>query len=267
MMAALTLVATLAPAAHAQTSVWPPLRTVPRNVVPDDGEWRGSLGAAFSLASGNTESSTALLNASVARATLVDRISLTAALSYGRGRDADGVRSTTANKWVTTGGYEWILSPSWFSSVRGIAEANQIVALDLRALVAPSVGYKVFDIDDNALSLYGGVAYTTERYDEQKTIGGRSGTRFDRFSLYVSEESRHRIGESVTLAQRFEAYPGLTGDKALLLRFNANLGVALSRSLQLNVGLVHNFNNRPPDGQSKGDTSLFTGINVRFGPD
>ena len=43
-----------------------------------------------------------------------------------------------------------------------------------------------------ALSVYGGLAYMTERYDETKVIGGRSDTRFDRFSLYLSEESRHR---------------------------------------------------------------------------
>jgi putative salt-induced outer membrane protein len=256
-----------APTAFAQPSVWPPLRLPPRTVVPDDGAWRGAVGAAFSLASGNTDAATALLNASAVRATVEDRISLLGSLTYGRGRDSEGVRSTTANKWATVGEYDWNLSPVWFTSLRGIAEANQIVGLDLRALVAPSVGYKVFDGDNSALSLYGGVAYTSERYDEIKIIGGRNSTRFDRFSLYLSEESRHRFGEDITLSQRFEVYPGVTGDKALLLRFNANLGLSVTRSLQLNVGLVHSYNNRPPEGQRSADTSLFTGITLRFGPD
>ncbi len=259
--------AAFAPNAAAQASVWPPLRTPPRGVVPDDGEWRGALGSAVSIASGNTTSTTALLDASAVRATPVDRISLTGSLRYGRGRDTDGVTSTTANKWQGAGLYDWNLSPVWFTSLRAIAEANQVVGLDLRALVAPGVGYKVFAGDESSLSVYGGIAYMTERYDEAKTIGGRVGTRFDRFSLYVSEESRHRVGESVTLSQRFEIYPGVTGDKAVLLRFNANVGVSLTRSLQLNVGLVHSFNNRPPDGERKADTSLFTGVNLRFGPD
>jgi putative salt-induced outer membrane protein len=236
-------------------------------VVPDDGEWRGAVGAALSLASGNTQTANALLNASAVRATTEDRVSLAGSLAYGRGRNAAGVSSTTANKWLTTGEYDWNLSPVWFTSLRGIAEANKIVGLNLRALVVPGVGYKVFDGDTFALSLYGGLAYTSERYDEEKIIGGRSDTRFDRFSLYLSEESRHRFGEGVTLSQRFEVYPGITGDKALLLRFNANLGLSVTRSLQLNVGLVHSYNNRPPDGQRNSDTSLFTGINLRFGHD
>jgi putative salt-induced outer membrane protein len=266
--AVLVFNAALAPACIAQLkNVWPPLGPPPRSVVPDDGAWRGAVGAAVSIATGNTSSETALLNASAVRATPEDRISLSGSLTYGRGRDADGVRSTTANKWVSIGEYDWNLSPVWFSSLRGIGEANQVVGLDLRALVAPSIGYKVFDGADSALSVYGGLAYTTERYDEIKIIGRRAGTRFDRFSLYLSEESRHRFGDTVTLSQRFEVYPGFTGDKALLMRFNANLGLAVTRSLQLNVGLIHSFNNRPAEGLRKADTSLFTGVNLRFGPD
>jgi putative salt-induced outer membrane protein YdiY len=243
------------------------LRTPPRGAVPDDGEWRGNLGTAFSFASGNTDSATALLNASAVRATSVDRITLAAALSYGRGRGSDGVATTTANKWVTTGNYDWNLSTVWFASARGIAEANQVVGLDLRALVAPAVGYKVFAGDDSAVSLYGGIAYTTERYDEPKSIGGRTDSRFDRFSLYLSEESRHRLGDNVKVSQRFEVYPGITNDKAVLMRFNADLSLGLTRALQLNVGLVHTYNNRPPEGQRKADTSLFTGLTLSFGPD
>jgi putative salt-induced outer membrane protein len=238
----------------------------PRTVVPDDGEWRGTLGAAFSLVEGNRTTAAALVNAAAVRATLDDRITLTASLDYGRSRGNDGVSATTAHRWLNTAEYDWNLSPVWFISQRGIAEANRVVRLSLRALVAQSVGYKVIDEGVLSLSLYGGVAYMDERWSEPKTIGGRTDTRFDRFSLYLSEESRHRFGESVTLSQRLEVYPGVTGDKAVLARFASNLAVPMSRTLQINVGFVHTVNTKPPEGLRRADTTLFTGVSLRFGP-
>jgi putative salt-induced outer membrane protein len=238
----------------------------PRTVVPDDGEWRGTLGAAFSLVEGNRNTAAALVNASAVRATLDDRITLSASLDYGRSRGNDGVSATTAHRWLNTAEYDWNLSPVWFISQRGIAEANRVVRLSLRALVAQSVGYKVIDEGDLSLSLYGGLAYMDERWSEPKTIGGRTDTRFDRFSLYLSEESRHRFGESVTLSQRLEVYPGVTGDKAVLARFASNLAVPMSRTLQINVGFVHTMNTKPPEGLRRADTTLFTGVSLRFGP-
>jgi putative salt-induced outer membrane protein len=261
--AALWSATALAQGAFPQRLAPPP----PRNVVPDDGAWRGTLGSAFSFASGNRTTSAALLNASAVRATIDDRITVSAALDYGRSRGPDGVSSTTAHRWFNTAEYDWNLSPVWFISQRGIAEANRVVRLNLRALVAQSVGYKIIDQGDLSLSLYGGLAYMTERWGEPKTIGGRTDTRFDRFSLYLSEESRHRFGENVTLSQRLEVYPGITGDKAVLGRFASNLGVAMTRTLQINVGLIHTVNTKPPLGLNKSDTSLFTGISLRFGPE
>ena len=239
----------------------------PRTVVPDDGLWRGTLGSAFSLSEGSRTNAAALVNASAVRATVDDRITLSAALDYGRSRGSDGITTTTAHRWFNTAEYDWNLSPVWFISQRGIAEANRPARLSLRAVVAQSVGYKVIDEGNLALSLYGGLAYMTERWGEPKTIGGSTDTRFDRFSLYLSEESRHRFGENVTLSQRLEVYPGITGDKAVLGRFASNLGVAMTRTLQINVGLIHTINTRPPLGLNKTETSLFTGINVRFGPE
>ncbi len=255
-------------AVAAQTA-WPQRLGPPpaRTVVPDDGAWRGSLGSAFSLAAGNRSNSTALVNASAVRATVEDRISLGGSLDYGRGRDSDGVVATTSHRWLGSAEYDWNLSPVWFTSQRGIVEADRIVNLNMRALVASSVGYKVIDTGELALSVYGGLAYMTERYDETKVIGGRSDTRFDRFSLYLSEETRHRFSEGVTLSQRLDVYPGITGDKARLARFNASLALAVTRTLQLNVGFVHSINTRPPEGLGRSDTSLFTGVSLRFGPE
>ena len=54
-------------------------------------------------------------------------------------------------------------------------------------------------------------------------------------------------------------------DKAVIAKFTAGLGVAMSSTLNLTVGLTNNYNSKAPAGTKKNDAGLFMGVNVKLG--
>ncbi|ODV11302.1 MAG: hypothetical protein ABT20_06175 [Rubrivivax sp. SCN 70-15] len=229
-----------------------------------DGLWRGSGGAALSASSGNTTSSSLLLNADAARETASDKISLGGTINYAKSR-IDGVDQTTANKWAGRGEYDYNLSPRTFVFGKLGLEADKVIDLSLRSSLAGGMGYKLVNTETMTFDLFGGLGYTTDRYSVAQTIGSKTDTRFSRASVYLGEASTHQLTPTVSLKQRLDLYPGVSGDKAVLATFNAGLSVAMSTTMSLTVGLTDSYNSKPPLGTKSNDLGLFTGINVKFG--
>ena len=233
--------------------------------VKTDGQWRGAGGAALSMTSGNSSTSALALNGDMARATIEDKITLGANTNYGRSKNAAGISSTTANKWSAAGEYDYNLSPAVFVFGKLGLEGDGVIDLSLRTTLAAGLGYKLIDTKELSFNVFGGVGYSTDKYSATQNIGGVKGTSFSRSSLFLGEESQHQLSASTTFKQRLELYPGLSGDKAKIIKFTAGLGVAMSSTLNLSVGLTDNYNSLPAAGNKKNDLGLFTGINVKFG--
>lgn len=231
---------------------------------PADGQWRGAGGASLSAASGNTRSTALLLSAEAARATAQDKISLGASASYARSK-VEGVDTTTANKWAGSGEYALNLSAQLYAFGKLGLESDRLVGLNLRTALAGGLGYKIVDTKETSFSVFGGAAYSTDRYRVDKTVGDETGRHFSRASLYFGEESSHQLSATTGFKQRLEVYPGLSGDKAQLLKFTAGLSVAMSNTLSLTSGLTDSYNSKPPEGTRKNDLGVFTGVNVKFG--
>ena len=229
-----------------------------------DGLWRGNGAAAFSYASGNTSSRSLLLSVDAVRATTADKITLGANANYGRSRQ-NGVTETTSEKWAAGGQYDFNLSPRLYAFGKLGLEGDKLADLDLRSTLAAGLGYKLISTPQTSFDLLAGVAYTTDKYGDLQTIGGRTDTRFSRSSLMLGEASSHELSSTVSFKQRLELYPGLSGDKAKLAKFTAGLGVAMSSTMQLTVGLTDNYNSKPPLGMKKNDLGVFTGVNLKFG--
>lgn len=232
--------------------------------IKTDGEWRGAGGLAFSSTSGNSTSAALALNADMARATVQDKITLGASSNYARSK-ANGSTSTTSNKWASWGQYDYNLSSSVFAFGKLGAEGDALTELTLRTTLAGGLGVKLFDTQTMSASVFGGAAYTTDRYDTAQTIGSRTGKTFNRSSLLLGEESTHQLASNTSFKQRLEIYPGLTGDKATLAKFSAGLAVAVSSNLNATLGLTDTYNSKPPVGTKKNDLGLFMGVSVRFG--
>lgn len=241
--------------------------TVPaRAEIKTDGLWRGTGALAFSATSGNTRSSSLLLNADALRATTQNKVTLGAAATYARNKDGDTTR-TTANRWGAFGQYDQNLTARLFAFGRLALDGDELVDLNLRSTVAAGLGYKLVDTKPATVEVFAGGAYSTDRYDTAQTIGDRTGTSFSRASVYLGESGSYQISPSTSFKQRLDLYPGLSGDKALLAKLALGLNVAMSSTLGLNVGVIDTYNSKPPAGAKKNDLSVFTGISVKFGAD
>lgn len=232
--------------------------------IKTDGQWRGSGGAALSLSSGNTRSSALNLKADGTRATETDRLTLGASADYARSR-ADGLTSTTANKWNLAGRYDYNLGPRSFVFGKLGLERDELVQLNLRSSMAVGGGFKLIDSRETSFNVFGGIGHSRDSYASTQTIDGMTGTRFSRGSLLLGEEFSHQLTSTTSLKQRLELSPGFSGDKAVLARLTAGVNVAINRTLGLDVGLVSDYNSRPAQGKASTDTRLFTGVNFRFG--
>jgi len=231
-----------------------------------DGLWRGTGGASFSAVAGNSRSSTVALDTSLQRTTERDRWSLDARARYARGASA-GLRSTTSNQWAAGGQYDLNLDPRHYLFGKLALESDAVVDLALRHTVSAGAGRQWLAGPQHRASVFAGLAHTVDRYDTLQTVAGIDGRRFTRSSLLLGQESSHAISPTTTLKQRLEVFPGLSGDKARLTKFTAQVAVAVNTRFSVTLGLSHASNSRPPDGATRDDLGLLAGLSLKFGAD
>jgi putative salt-induced outer membrane protein YdiY len=232
---------------------------------PKDGLWRGIAGAALSATSGNTKTSSVVLNTDAVRASETDKSALGAVVNHARGTDEAGERTTTADKASAFGQYDRDFAPRWFGFGRLTVDRDALIDLSSRYALTGGVGHRLIDTETHMFTLSAGVGYLVERYGAPQTIAGETDTRFGRPTAFLAEESAHKVTQTTSLKQRLEAAPALDGSGSVLWKFNANLDVAINKSLSLAVGVIDTYNTEPPEGSAKNDVSVFTGINYRFG--
>lgn len=230
-----------------------------------DPRWRGQVGASLAATSGNTDSTTLLLNMDLNLKRADDKTTLTGHVNEGRTKTQDGGNETSAARWDLSGQYDHDLNPDWFGFTRLAFEHDRVTDLSLRTLVGAGLGYHVLKGPKHTFDVSAGLSYTDTRWKVDTTIDDETGRHFKSVGLLLAEESTHELTDTVTFKQRLEAYPGLTGAKSRLLRFNASLNVAMSKALSLSVGLVHNYDGNAAEGRDKNDTALFTGVNLKVG--
>lgn len=257
------------PAAHAQAAA-PGTSTaaVPGavDVRADDakGEWVGLAGASLAAASGNTSNVALVVNLDLSRLTDEHKTSLSASINEAKS-EADGNASTTAGKWSVAGQYDHNFAPDWFAFGKLGFERDRVIDLSLRTLSSAGVGTHVLRTDNHSLDVFGGLAYSRERYEVDKTIGDEEARRFSSTAVLLGQESSHKLTDTVFFKQRLEYYRGMSGQLENLLRFNASLNVAMTKTLSLSVSLIDTYNSRPAEGQKKNDLLLLTGVNVKLG--
>lgn len=225
--------------------------------------WSGVAGASLSLASGNSSNSSVLLNAEADRATETDKTTVGGMVNYAKNKTG-GTNQTTANKWGVYGQYDFNLTPDVYAFGKLGLDGDKATDRSLRSAVAGGLGYKVINTSDTTFDVFGGLGYTQDKYGVNQVIDGKTNTKFATTSIYLGESSTHQLSSSVSFKQRLDLYPGISGNKALIAKFNAGLSVAISTKLSLNVALVNTYNSKSAVGTKKNDMGLFTGMNTKF---
>ncbi|MEJ7139245.1 DUF481 domain-containing protein [Amphibiibacter pelophylacis] len=239
-----------------------------------DGQWRGSVGASGAITQGNSESRSVAISGNLNRATAVDRITLNALINRAQGTarvlNADGTLSSTsqnvaANNASLFGQYDYNITSDiyGYGNLGFLRDGQQ--DLNLRTSVGAGLGYHVIKAPDMTFDVYGGLGYSADKYGSNKTVNGETGTSFSRASVVLGEASTHAIGPQLTAYQSVELQPGISGDKAMLIKATAGGSVALTNTISATLGLTNNYNSKPALGNKKNDLSILTGVNVKLG--
>lgn len=128
---------------------------------------------------------------------------------------------------------------------------------DISYRVTPAVvaGRYLVKNDTLALSLEAGPSFTLEEVDGQSDSF---------FSALAAQRLSWAISENTSLKQEIIANFSLEDADNFTVVATAKLDTAITNDLSWMVGLEYLYDNQPADGNKKDDTSLKTGITVRF---
>jgi putative salt-induced outer membrane protein YdiY len=249
LFAAFTLAA--GPLAHAQVQV--------QATVKPDGQFRASLGLGASLSSGNSKSSNLSLAGEAVRATERDKTTLYGSLQYARSS------GTTTSEQLRLGGrQDHDLGETVFAFGGLDFERNKFSNLKLRSQLSGGVGYHAIKTPSTTFDLFGGLGYTAETYFEPALVGGATRDSYGYLTLMLGEESSHRLSDTTSLKQRLTLLPNLRDRGEYRATWDAGISVAMSKVLNLTVGLAVAHNSDPGPGRKTTDTLLTTGVSVNF---
>lgn len=227
--------------------------------VKPDGQWRAALGLGASASSGNTKSGNLSLNGEAVRATDLNKTSLYANAQYAR---SGGV--ATSEQVRLGGRYDHNLGARLFAFGGLDFERNKFSNLKLRSQVSGGLGWHVIKSPDLTWDVFGGLGYTTDKYMDATLIDGATRTSYDYATLLLGEESTHRITETTSFKQRLVVMPNLKNSGEFRANWDAGLAVAMSKTMNLNVGVAVAHNSEPGPGRKTTDTLLTTGVSVKF---
>lgn len=242
-------------AAQAQTAA----PVTPQATLKTDGKLRAALGLGASVSSGNSRTSNFSLTAHGVRATDQDKTTLYGSALYAR---AAGV--TSAEQLRLGGRYDYNLTTDTFAFGVADLERDKLANLSVRGVFGAGAGYHVIKTTDTTFDVYGGLAYNADKYVAATVIDGQSRSSYGYASLLLGEESQHRLSDTTSAWQRMVVYPNLRNRGEFRANFGAGVSVAMSSTMNLNVGLGYAFNSDPGVGRKKGDTLLTTGVSVKF---
>lgn len=227
--------------------------------VKADGQMRAALGLGASASSGNTRASNLSLSGDAVRATEQDKVSL-----YGTALYARSAGVVTGEQLRLGGRYDYNLSSNIFAFGGLDFERNKFANIKLRSQLGGGLGYHLIKSPVTTWDLFGGVAYTSDKFFTATTIDGALRDSYSYPSLLLGEESTHKLGETTTAKQRLVLYPNLKNSGEYRATWDAGVAVAMSKTLNLNAGFSLGYNSEPGIGRKSTDTLLTTGVSVKF---
>jgi putative salt-induced outer membrane protein YdiY len=227
--------------------------------VKEDGQWRSSIGAAFSRATGNTRAASLAVQADTVRATEWNKWTAYTNLLYAETND-----NRTAEQGRLGTRYDWKLTRQMFIFGGLDLERDEVALLDLRSTVSTGAGYRLFDRPDLTWEYFGGVGYVRDRYAEPRLVDEELRDRYGYATLLFGQESNHRFTDTTTAKQRLAIFPNLQASGEYRAQWDASIAVAMTRSWNLTAGVSWRYNSDPGPLLRKTDTLLTSGVSVKF---
>lgn len=227
--------------------------------VKPDGVWRYAVGAGASVASGNSDSKAANINAEAVRATAQNKWSFNARANYAKN---DG--ATTTDMMSMAARYDHNLSARWFAFGSGEAMRDRPANLSRRLSAATGLGYHWIQSEQTQWDLFAGVGYTSEHYRHPQVVADALRSQYDYAEGLLGQESAQQLTASTTFKQRLVIYPNASEAGEFRAVFDAGLSVAINKTLSLTLTVNHRYNSDPGVGLNKSDTLVVTGVSAKW---
>lgn len=224
-----------------------------------DGQFRATLGLGASISSGNTSSKNLSLNADGVRLTEQYKTSLYGNAQYARSGD-----TTTSEQARLGGRQDYNLSNVMFAFGGLDFERNKFSNLKLRSQLGAGLGFHAIKTASTTWDLFGGVAYIEDHYFDSMLVNSSLRRSYGYPGLLLGEESTHKLTSTTSAKQRLTLVPNLDNRGEYRANWDAGLAVAMSKAINLNVGLSFARNTDPGPGRKKNDTLFTTGVSMNF---
>ncbi|MFG6448731.1 YdiY family protein [Roseateles sp. BYS180W] len=225
--------------------------------------WHGGGSLLAGATTGNARTLSVLLNGELQHVTTLDKLTLNG-MNHRASATVNQRDQTTAARYQYGAQYNRTLDSALLAFARLGLESDKLAGVARRVSGATGLGWGLLQSSSHQVTVYGGMGYALDHYLSPRTVDGQTDSRFERASVYVAQESVHKLSATTQMKQRLDLYAGVSGDRATLARFTSQLAVALTGHLHQTVGLSGAYNSKPIAGVRSTDVSLLTGLNLKF---
>ncbi|GAB2893058.1 hypothetical protein GCM10027046_22490 [Uliginosibacterium flavum] len=214
------------------------------------GKWEGSFGLGLTMRRGSSNSTEGSLSLDAVREMRDSRL-LANAIAV---RSAEnGERSgDTANADFRG---ERNISEHMFGFAGAGAERDMLQDLSLRGSLSSGVGVHWLNTEALTLNVYGGLAYSWERYRNEPDARGFEGV--------LGSELRYELSPTSRITHRMVVYPDSVGG-GTRYAMQGDLTTRINSHFGLQVAVLQKYREKVRAENSHADTVLFTGITTAF---
>jgi len=218
--------------------------------------WGTTISLGSTLKDGNTNTNISTLFFDLRRETDRDRISLAFQANRESDRLPDGGSVTTAESWLANLRADIFVGSRLFVYGLTRQSGDKFAGIDLRSVYQAGGGYQFVENDNTDLraAVGGGARYEDFTDDGSETVG----------ILSLNGSFRQKIGPFVyELAA--DGTPAVEDFENFQVIALTSLTATILKGFGFRIGLLFDYNNRPPEGREKHDLELTTALSYSIG--
>ncbi len=214
------------------------------------GKWKGSFGAGLTMRRGSSNSTEGSLSLDGTR---VMRDSRLVATALAVRSSENGERSGDTANGDFRG--ERRLDEKLFGFAGLGAERDAMQDMTFRSSLSSGIGTRLIEQDSTTLNLYGGLAYSMERYTTGESPKG--------VETLLGSEFMHQLTAGSRITHRLVLYPdSVSGGTRFAMQ--GDLTTTITEHFGLRLSVLHKYREKVRNENSHVDTVFFTGITANF---
>lgn len=220
----------------------------PASVTPPG--WTAEAAVGFALARGNADNLSLSFTSEMAHRSDEGEFFLNSAYQY-----SENANVTSSDTLRVNAKYNRFIDDSWFAGGGLEFFRDPLADIDYRITPGAQIGRYLIKNDETTLSIEAGPAFTFEQAGNQ---------REEYATLQVAQRFSQSVGANVTVNQAVVARSDVRDLDRYTVLATCSLDVRLNSRLSWRNAATWHFENQPATGKQRQDTTLTSGIAVRF---